>query len=264
MSRYVSQYGTARMGSEEKMSRREKVCLTRLLVSAGVLFLAVVMKLTAPTLLAEIGTFVREPFSREIEFHEVAEAFGYLASGEGDNAESWQRVCRAVLAPSGEATAVSAATELDAKPCYTEINTPSRTRLTQSVLGYAYQTPLAGTLTSGYGLRENPTGGGEEFHYGLDIAAAEGTEITAFADGTVRASGDSNSYGKYIIIDHVNGTASLYAHLSRADVQVGDAVTMGEPIAAVGQTGNATGPHLHFELQQGGAFVNPIYYVEAE
>ena len=91
-------------------------------------------------------------------------------------------------------------------------------------------------------------------------AADEGTPITAFADGTVRETGESG-YGLYIIVDHTDGFATLYAHCSSISAKVGDKVTCGEQIAQVGQTGNATGPHLHLELWHNGAALDPADYL---
>ena len=103
--------------------------------------------------------------------------------------------------------------------------------------------------------------GEERFHYGLDIGAAEGTAIACFADGTVTAVGESSSYGKYVTVSHEGGFSTLYAHCSRILAASGDTVGEGEPIAEVGETGMATGPHLHFELHKGSQYLNPIYYV---
>ena len=118
-----------------------------------------------------------------------------------------------------------------------------------------------GTLTSSFGYREHPVEGEERFHYGVDIGAATGTEIGCFADGTVTAVGESSSYGKYITVSHQGGFSTLYAHCSKILASSGDTVKEGEAIAEVGETGIATGPHLHFELHQGSQYLNPIYYV---
>ena len=72
---------------------------------------------------------------------------------------------------------------------------------------------------------------------------------------------DSSSYGKYCIVEHTGGYSTLYAHCSRVTASSGAAVTEGQKIAEVGETGLATGPHLHFELQQNGTYLNPVYYV---
>ena len=120
--------------------------------------------------------------------------------------------------------------------------------------------PAEGTLTSDFGSRLSPTTGQPGFHYGLDIAADEGAVIGAFADGTVREIGQSD-YGNYLIVDHDGGFSTLYAHCSSISAQVGDTVQCGEEIARVGQTGNATGPHLHLEIWKDGAALDPSDYL---
>ncbi len=144
---------------------------------------------------------------------------------------------------------------------YSQENLPEGVSMEQALLDFAYCTPVSGTLSSGFGYREHPLEGGERFHYGVDLAAASGTSICAFADGTVTAVGESTSYGKYCVLSHPGGYSTLYAHCSRVTAASGAAVAMGEKIAEVGQTGFATGPHLHFELQHDGVYLNPIYYV---
>lgn len=120
--------------------------------------------------------------------------------------------------------------------------------------------PVAGEQTSDFGSRLSPITGQPGFHYGLDIAAEEGEPIGAFAEGTVREVGES-SYGKYLILDHADGFSTLYAHCSAISAKVGDTVSCGETIAAVGQTGNATGPHLHLEIWKDGAALDPADYM---
>ena len=144
---------------------------------------------------------------------------------------------------------------------YSDRNLPDNVCLEQALLGFDYCTPVMGTLTSDFGYREHPVQGEERFHYGLDIAAAAGTEISCFADGTVTAVGESSSYGKYITVSHRGGFSTLYAHCSRILAASGVSVKEGDAIAEVGETGVATGPHLHFELHQGSQYLNPIYYV---
>ncbi|MGN0994875.1 MAG: M23 family metallopeptidase [Butyricicoccus sp.] len=123
------------------------------------------------------------------------------------------------------------------------------------------KTPVEGIVTSGFGERTDPIDGGESYHYGIDIAADEGTPICAVAEGTVREVGE-NSYGKYLILDHGAGLQSLYAHCSEIFVQKGASVQSGEQIAAVGMTGRATGNHLHFELWRAGMILDPTGYLE--
>lgn len=98
-------------------------------------------------------------------------------------------------------------------------------------------------------------------HTGMDIAAHSGTTIYAAASGTVVRSIQSGPYGQHIIIDHGNGVQTLYAHCSARYVQVGDYVSQGQAIAAVGRTGNATGNHCHFEIRTNGRYQNPAKYI---
>lgn len=144
---------------------------------------------------------------------------------------------------------------------YDRENLPENVSMEQAVLGFDYTTPVKGALTSGFGYREHPLEGEERFHYGLDIAADSGTAVGCFADGQVTAVGESSSYGKYCVVSHGNGWSTLYAHCSKITAASGTAVEEGGKIAEVGETGMATGPHLHFELIQNGTYLNPIYYV---
>lgn len=112
--------------------------------------------------------------------------------------------------------------------------------------------------TSGYGWRTDPMGGsGSDFHLGNDLAAAEGTPVLAAADGVVRTAGVHSSYGNYIRILHADGDETLYAHLQYLFVHVGQPVSAGTCLGTVGETGNATGPHLHFEILHKGIRYDP-------
>jgi murein DD-endopeptidase MepM/ murein hydrolase activator NlpD len=117
--------------------------------------------------------------------------------------------------------------------------------------------PVTGTITSPFGWRSNPFGGGPEFHQGLDIAAPTGTTVTAAATGTVIMAQWYGGYGNYILIDHGGGYSTGYGHLSAIYVSVGQAVQRGQAIGAVGSTGQSTGPHLHFEIRIAGKPVDP-------
>lgn len=121
--------------------------------------------------------------------------------------------------------------------------------------------PVKGTLTSDYGYRDHPISGDWHFHRGVDLGAPMGTAIRAFADGTVSFAGENDSYGLYLKIDHGNGATTLYAHCSCLDVEEGQTVSAGEQIALVGDTGVATGPHLHFSVIKDGVWLDPLYYV---
>ncbi len=121
--------------------------------------------------------------------------------------------------------------------------------------------PVSGTITSPFGMRQNPFGGGVEFHPGLDIAAPMGTTVTAAAGGTVISAGWYGGYGNYILIDHGGGMSTGYGHLSQIFVSNGQTVQKGQAIGAVGSTGMSTGPHLHFEVRLGGKPTDPAPYL---
>lgn len=144
---------------------------------------------------------------------------------------------------------------------YTMAAMPENASLEQRNLGFSHCTPVQGHLTSTFGWREHPVEGGNKFHYGVDLGAEAGTDILAFADGEVYASGESSTLGNYVMLRHPNGYVTLYAHCSRVTAS-GGSVKMGEKIAEVGATGLVTGPHLHFELHDGELYLNPIYYVD--
>ena len=129
-----------------------------------------------------------------------------------------------------------------------------------AVMTAALAPPLqTARMTDSFGWRFHPLTGQLDFHYGLDLAADEGAAICAALGGTVRFAGQGDSYGSYVILDHRNGFTTLYAHCSRLLVQEGETVRRGQKIALVGSTGAATGPHLHFEMIQGGIRLDPLW-----
>jgi murein DD-endopeptidase MepM/ murein hydrolase activator NlpD len=121
--------------------------------------------------------------------------------------------------------------------------------------------PVTGTITSPFGMRPNPFGGGAEFHQGLDIAAPMGTTVTAAASGQIISAGWYGGYGNYILIDHGGGMSTGYGHLSQIFVSSGQQVQRGQAIGAVGSTGMSTGPHLHFEVRISGKPTDPAAYL---
>ena len=123
--------------------------------------------------------------------------------------------------------------------------------------GAAFMRPVSGGMvTSPFGYR---TSG---FHKGVDIATSTGTPIYASAEGTVIFSGwNSTGYGNLVIVDHGNGYQTYYAHCSQLYVSYGQYVSQGQNIAAVGSTGNSTGPHVHFQVMYYGAVQNPQNYI---
>jgi murein DD-endopeptidase MepM/ murein hydrolase activator NlpD len=126
-----------------------------------------------------------------------------------------------------------------------------------------------GKITSSFGLRHDPFDGHLTRHEGVDLAGPEGAQIRAVAGGVVRRAGDRGGYGSTVEIDHGHGLTTLYAHASELLVHDGDPVAPGQPIARVGQTGRATGSHLHFEVRVAGKPVDParalkIYELRAD
>ena len=98
-------------------------------------------------------------------------------------------------------------------------------------------------------------------HKGVDLSSPMGKDIFAALDGQVVASGRQKGYGNYVALDHGNGVVTYYAHCNRNFVRVGEIVRRGQKIAEVGRTGNATGPHVHFELRLDGAAQNPLPFM---
>lgn len=123
-----------------------------------------------------------------------------------------------------------------------------------------YIKPLyGGRLSSGFGYRSFRGGG---YHYGIDWACPTGTTIYASSGGTVTRSGWSSSYGYCIYIQHPGGVETRYAHNSKLLVSLGQTVNQGQAIALSGNTGDSSGPHLHFEIRVNGKAVNPNNYLE--
>ncbi len=118
-----------------------------------------------------------------------------------------------------------------------------------------------GHITSLFGWRRSPFGHGRDFHTGIDIAASNGTPIRATAPGIVLAAGWSGGYGFSVRLQHKYGFETVYGHCESLAVKTGQNVRKGEVIAYVGQTGNATGNHCHYEIRLGSIPINPYPYM---
>ena len=281
----------------EGLGKREKHQLAQLVICGSCFVLLVLTKLVLPNHMEQMNRVLSDALSQNMDVRAVFSSVGKAFSGESELAETADEVYRAVFAPDESAaeevwvrvsgmedrqvfeflknkgierehpTAESAVeteqTETDTLSyiLYSNRTLPENVNMEQVLLGFDYVPPVSGTLSSGFGYREHPTEGEERFHYGVDLVADSGTDICSFADGTVTVVGESNSYGNYCVVVHENGCSTLYAHCSRITVSSGKSVSKGETIAKVGESGMATGPHLHFELQQNGVYLNPIYYV---
>ncbi len=118
-----------------------------------------------------------------------------------------------------------------------------------------------GRISSGFGRRNAPKAGASTYHQGIDIAVSTGTAVWASSGGTVTLAGWQGGYGNVIYIQHPDGRVTRYGHLSRIEVSPGQKVSQGQRIALSGNTGNSTGPHLHFEIRINGNAVNPLDYL---
>lgn len=130
--------------------------------------------------------------------------------------------------------------------------------------------PVNGRFTSGYGYRVHPIYGTGRMHYGVDFANSIGTPVVSAADGVVSYAAPFSTYGNVVMVTHnIDGQTftSLYAHMNNIGASVGQSVSKGQQIGTVGNTGNSTGPHLHFEIHVGGwngmeaNSVNPLRYI---
>jgi len=121
--------------------------------------------------------------------------------------------------------------------------------------------PVPGPITSGFGRRLHPIFGGYRMHNGVDFDVAAGTPIIAAAAGTVIHSGAKGGYGLAVMLEHGGGFVTLYAHMNRIGVDIGEEVGAGETMGWVGSTGDSTGPHLHFEVRRDDTPVDPVGYL---
>lgn len=124
--------------------------------------------------------------------------------------------------------------------------------------------PLKGTLrtTSGYGMRKHPVSGIVKMHNGIDYRAKTGTPVYATGNGIVEFVGTKGGFGKTIIIRHISGLRTVYAHLNSINVKYGEFVAHDNKIGTVGSSGISTGPHLHYEITRNKKALNPLMFME--
>jgi murein DD-endopeptidase MepM/ murein hydrolase activator NlpD len=136
----------------------------------------------------------------------------------------------------------------------------------ESARNLAKSVPIANPVpgmpvSSPFGSRADPLLGMIAFHSGMDFRAISGSLVHATASGTVTAADYNGGYGNMVEIDHGNGFATRYGHLSQILVSVGQRIDLGDALGKVGSTGRSTGPHLHYEVRRNGAAVNPVSYM---
>lgn len=225
-------------------------------VCAALFVLLTALKLLLPGHMEQTRETLGQWLVRDADFAAAFSAVGRAVTGEDSLGEAYT----AVFGAGGED---------EAQPVSTAVSVfvPQRALPENAVeeareLGFSYAAPLSdAALTSAFGWREDPNGAGEAFHWGVDLAAPEGTEILCFADGTVGVVAESVLLGKYLTVQHANGAETLYAHCSAIGVSSGAEVKRGDVLGAVGSTGNATGAHLHFEVHDGAAYLDPAHYL---
>lgn len=128
--------------------------------------------------------------------------------------------------------------------------------------GYIWPVTTSKKISSPFGSRINPVTGRSETHKGVDISRVfYSSNVIAAKAGTVIISQKGSSYGNYVVVSHGTGNTTLYAHLSKRSVKVGDVVAQGDVLGVTGSTGNSTGPHLHFEITEGGVRIDPLKYL---
>ncbi len=267
------------------------------LISAGIFILLTTLRLFVPGADAAISDGADRLLNRDVDYAQLLSSLEYKNSGVENPSKTLEKqlednrnfvsytggieplcvdgsridICkiRAVSAVEEDSSQQKQEDEkpaavqafLDSQAEFSALALPANADYDFYELPFEYSAPVSGSNSSGFGFRMHPIYNEVKFHYGTDYAANTGENICAFASGTVSFAGYSESYGNFITIDHENGWQSLYAHCSRLDVKTGDKVEKNQLIAAVGATGNVTGPHLHFELTHNGIYVNPEYYV---
>ena len=256
----------------------------KLYISAGIFILLTAVRVISPSFAAQLADEIENVLVMEHEQTvSVIELGKSLAEGEvistffqkGENKPGPEptpvptAVTAITPAPTPEPTPTAepqptenpaVAAFLESQASYAEYAVPANVSYECPALPFEYVSPVSGIKSSGFGYRMHPIENTVKYHYGTDFAANTGTAVTAFADGVIVAAGDSDSYGKYMIIDHGDGYSTLYAHCSELCMGCGE-VNKGDVIARVGSTGAATGPHLHFELMCNDTYLNPEFYL---
>lgn len=216
---------------------------------------------------AVIGAVYR--FSRPL-FEDMREEFSSLMSGGFDLSSGVPQLRRSVEESAAESSADGSQTgEKGNTAAQSAGGTDLDEREAEDCLNFAfYETgdvpcmPVSGNVTSPFGKRTHPVYGTDGFHSGTDIAAPKGTPICAALDGTVCDAGVGESAGNYVKLLHDNGLFTLYCHMDSVNTEKGVRIRKGDVIGFVGETGLATGPHLHFEVQRDGEKLDPSFLLD--
>ena len=136
-------------------------------------------------------------------------------------------------------------------------------RIAATKVPYTVPVEVSHRFTSGFGTRRDPVTGGRRAHNGIDLAGPRGTPVVSTAEGVVSFAGRQSGYGNLIKIRHAFGYETMYAHLNKIHVKVGERIARGDHIGDMGNTGRSTGVHLHYEVRQSGKPVNPMTFIKA-
>ena len=278
---------------KRSVSGRGKKRGLRLVSSIVIFALAVCIRAVAPNFAQSVSAGLLGTIDRSVDYRAAFSAVGSFVSGDStlgdaiaalkDGGEA-QPVMTELIQPSGAAQknlqsmylqcleaglerqrTAEAMAETESMVIYeAEPELPDNVCAELVELPFEYTRPVLGVKSSGFGYRDHPIDNVNKFHYGMDFAADEGDDIFAFADGHVAASGVSETAGKYLIISHGNGWTTQYFHCSEVLATGGSRVEKGQVVAAVGHTGAATGPHLHFELIRDGVYHDPGLYLNEQ
>lgn len=234
--------------AEEKTKKpkgqKNNVILVQTAVCAFLIFLVVVTGRLSPEAFAFIKDEYDEIMSVDMSANEVISS----AMGAAQN----------VIGVKASAAEPEISEEAETEQ--TEENTEDKYVAVMAQLGESdgITVPVHGRISSEYGYRTNPISGAYALHTGVDIAADTGTPILAAYNGVVEDTGTGEKRGNYVLMLHPDGSETLYCHCSELLVSEGTVVRAGEAIALVGETGWATGPHLHFEIHRDGNAVDPL------
>lgn len=185
------------------------------------------------------------------------------AAAEEARQKAAQRQKQVLLAETAENVeklkAIVAAEEREAARIASELKGGGWSRGSGKYAGtLVWPCPGYNRVSSGYGMRYHPILKYNRMHSGIDVSAPSGARLVAVGSGRVLSAGVRGGYGNCVMIDHGNGLASVYAHMSSISVRTGQGVAAGDAIGAVGSTGLSTGPHLHFEIRVNGDAKNPL------
>ncbi len=209
----------------------------------------------------EIGILIRKEEARLAAKRAMA-AVAQTASSYKPRTNSTQQSKPATSSSSTSSSKPATSSSSSSNKTNTQ-TTPPKNESSSSSGKMAYPVPAysGASYNDTYGYRNNPISGTDELHTGVDLKATMNSDIVAAASGTVIYAGARGGYGNTVIIDHGDGTSTLYAHNSSLTVNVGDEVSKGQVIAKAGTSGYSTGVHCHFEVRVNGTAVDPTPYL---